>query len=209
MLARAESEMDAGPRRTDRARLCIVTRAVKPLDELIRFVVGPSGDVVPDIKRKLPGRGVWVSADRATLALAVKRKVFSRAFRRDVKVADDLADMVDRLLEWSVLDALGIAQKAGGVICGFARIEGALRTQPVVALIHAADARPDGVRKLAAAARSAGKNAVVEIDFLTPAQLDLALGLRPLPRAPAVPQQGRKRWQRRGIAVSRRDGRRR
>src|SRR6187401_1469482 len=111
MLARTpqtpHEELDAGPRKggPGAERLCAVSRAVKPVDELIRFVVGPDG-VVPDLKRKLPGRGLWVTAERATLKDAVTRNVFARGFKREVSVAPELVDQTERLLVRSALDAL-------------------------------------------------------------------------------------------------------
>ena len=98
-------ELDAGPHKGGRGaeRLCAVTRSVKPVDALIRFVVGPDGAVLPDLKRKLPGRGLWISADRATLKEAVARKAFPRGFKREVRVAPDLADQTDRLLARAAL----------------------------------------------------------------------------------------------------------
>jgi hypothetical protein len=176
MLARIDDESDPGPRSAERERLCIATRSVRPVEELLRFVVAPDGAVVPDLKRKLPGRGVWVTATRTALAEAIARKAFARAFRRDVKVPSDLSDLVDRLMERRALDALAIGQKAGGLVCGFTQVEAALGSAPVVALIHAADAARDGVRKLAAAQRSAELGSSAVIDLFSSEQLGLALG---------------------------------
>ncbi len=92
---------------------------MRPVAQLIRFVVGPDGEAVPDLKRKLPGRGVWVTATRDVLGEAIKRKVFARGFKRDVRLPADLLDRTERLLEQSALDALAIAGKAGSVVCGF------------------------------------------------------------------------------------------
>jgi uncharacterized protein len=180
MLARADhDEMDAGPRRASPERLCIVTREVKPVADMIRFVVGPDGAVVPDIKRKLPGRGVWVTAERSAIATAIARKVFARSFKREVRVAADLAEVTGQLIEQAALDALAIAHKAGQVVAGNAKVEAALANGPVVALVHAADAGPDGVRKLDAALRrrfpdEQGRQVV--INMFDSAQLDLATG---------------------------------
>ena len=181
MLARHDdAALDAGPRRAPGSeRLCIVMREVKPVTDLIRFVIGPDREVVPDLKRRLPGRGVWVTATRAAVAEAVKRKAFGRGFKADVHVAPDLGDAVERLLERSVLDALSIVRKAGRVAVGFAQVERALAREPVVALLHAAEAGREGVRKLAATARSRlGEKvaALPVLDRFTAAQLDLALG---------------------------------
>jgi uncharacterized protein len=182
MLAAAENEeADAGPRTVapGMGRRCIVTRAVKPTDELIRFVVGPDGAVVPDLKRKLPGRGVWVTGTRAALTTAAERKVFGRSFKREVRVPPDFADLVERLLERAALDALAIAHKGGRVALGFAKVGAALASDPVVALLHACDASADGARKLAGAAARRYPDAAsrpVAVGLFTSLQLDLALG---------------------------------
>jgi predicted RNA-binding protein YlxR (DUF448 family) len=148
---------DAGPKAPGTERFCVVARAVKPIGEMVRFVAGPNGMVTPDIKRKLPGRGVWVTANRTAVADAVKRGAFKRGLKANVNVPADLPDLVDRLLERSALDALAIAHKSGRVVAGFERVDGAITSGTLAALIHAADAAPDGVRKLAAAlARTSG-----------------------------------------------------
>ena len=177
LVATEQDEVDAGPRRTGPERRCIVTREVKPVNEMIRFVVGPEGAVVPDIRRRLPGRGVWVTASRAAVAAAVASRAFGRGFKRDVTAAD-LVVTTERLLERSALDALAIAHKAGLVAAGFAKAEAALAVQPVVGLIHAADGSAEGVRKLAASIRRRwGADGGPEvIDAFTSEQLDLALG---------------------------------
>jgi uncharacterized protein len=174
-------ETDAGPRDNKRGteRLCVATRAVRPVAELIRFVVGPDGSVVPDLKRKLPGRGVWVTAKRAAIEEAARRNAFARSFKTNARVTPDLASRVEALLTSSCLDALAIAHKAGRVAIGFAKAEAALADKPVAAVIHAADAAPDGIRKLAAAARrrsDAETGEIAAISAFTSAQLDLALG---------------------------------
>ena len=180
MFARTDPTMDAGPRSAAvRERLCVATRSVKPVEEMIRFVIGPEGQVVADLRRRLPGRGVWVTATSRALAEAIRRGAFARSFKRDVRVGPDLAAEVDHLLERAALDALAIAYKAGEVVVGFAQVEAALRQKPVAALLHAADAAADGVRKIAAAAarRTAPQTAHIPVvASFTSAQLDLALG---------------------------------
>ena len=118
-----------------------MTRTVKPVEELIRFVVGPQG-VVPDLKRKLPGRGLWITADRGRLADAVARKVFARGFKRDVRV-EPATGGPDRAAAGTaaVLDALAIAGKSGLVATGFSKVEAALAHGKVAALLHAAEAK--------------------------------------------------------------------
>jgi uncharacterized protein len=170
-------EIDTGPRDGERERLCIATRTVRPLADLIRFVVGPDGEAVPDLKRKLPGRGVWVTATQDALGDAIRRRVFARGFKRDVRLPADLLERTDRLLERSALDALAIAGKASLVATGFAKVETALLREKVVAVLHAAEAAPDGVKKLDSAMRHGAQAGVVAIiRILTSAQLDLALG---------------------------------
>jgi predicted RNA-binding protein YlxR (DUF448 family) len=170
-------ELDAGPRKGPGAeRLCAVTRTVKPVDELIRFVAGPNG-VVPDLKRKLPGRGLWVTAERATLKDAVARNVFARGFKRDVGGTANLVDETERLLVRAALDALAMAGKAGRVASGFAKAEAAVGRDPIVGLLHASDAGADGVAKLAGALRRReDADRIAVIRTFTTAQLDLALG---------------------------------
>jgi len=182
MLSRPdEAETDRGPRRAavGAARLCIVTRAVTPTDDMIRFVAGPDGALVPDLKRKLPGRGVWVTARRDLLAEATKRGAFARALKTDLTIAADLPAVVDHLLEQSLLDALAIARKAGQVLAGYAKVEAAAEDGAAVGFAQASDAGREGVRQMMAAIRRGyGENAadVVVIDAFTSAQLDLALG---------------------------------
>jgi predicted RNA-binding protein YlxR (DUF448 family) len=172
-----EIELDSGPRAQEVERLCVATREVRPVSQLIRFVIGPGGEAVPDLKCKLPGRGVWVTATRDVLSEAIKRKVFARGFKRDVRLSPDLLDRTGRLLEQSALDALAIAAKAGSVVSGFAKVENALAHDHVVALVHAAEAAPDGVKKLdAALRRSPNGGSVPVFQALSGAQLDLALG---------------------------------
>ena len=170
-------ELDDGPRARRPERLCVATRTVRPVADLIRFVVGPDGTTVPDLKSKLPGRGVWVTATREALGEAIKRKAFLRGFKRDVRVPPDLIGRTEGLLERSALDALAIAGKAGLVAAGFTKVEKALAKDKVVAVLHAAEAAADGSRKIDAALRrgpSATSAAVIRC--LTLAQLDLALG---------------------------------
>ncbi len=169
-------EIDHGPHGRERARLCAATRTVQPISDLIRIVVGPNGEAVPDVKRKLPGRGIWVTATRDAFGEAIKRKVFARGFKREVRLPADFVDRTEQLLLRSALDALAIAGKAGLVACGFTRTEIALTESRVIALLHAAEAAPDGKRKLAAAwRRRRSEEPVATIGFLTSAQLDLAL----------------------------------
>src|SRR5215471_13760584 len=110
-----DTEADRGSRAAAAApqRLCIATRKTRPVGELIRFVAGPDGAVLPDITRRVPGRGVWIRARRRIIEEAVRRHAFERGLKANVRAAADLADTLDGLLERSALDALSIAHKAG------------------------------------------------------------------------------------------------
>ena len=167
-------ETDRGPSAAGRERSCALTRTAKPVDDLIRFVVGPDGDVVPDIKQKLPGRGLWLTATREAVETAAAKRVFARGFKRDVRVADDLATQTDELLVRAALDALAIAGKAGNVASGFGKAEEAINRNEAIGLLHASDAAADGRRKLDAVLRRNGRQIPV-IDAFSSAQLDLAL----------------------------------
>lgn len=177
MATAHDIELDNGPRGKVAERLCVATREVRPVSDLIRFVIGPDGEAVPDLKHKLPGRGVWVTATRDVLDEAIKRKAFARGFKREVRLPADLGERTGRLLEQSALDALAICAKAGAVLSGFAKVENALAHDHVWALLHAAEAAPDGVKKLnAALRRTPDPGRVPIIQVLSGAQLDLALG---------------------------------
>src|ERR1700710_3030141 len=154
MLALADPDLDNGPRgKAATERMCAVTRAVRPIDELIRFVVSPTGDAIPDLKRKLPGRGLWISASHRAVAEAVRRHQFSKGFKRDVRVAPSLVADTENLLIRGVIEALAMAAKAGQVVSGFSKVEAALKESQAQALIHASDGAPDGIRKLDALLR--------------------------------------------------------
>jgi len=171
--------LDLGPRRIapGSERLCAATGEVTPVAEMIRFVVAPDGSVVPDLKRRLPGRGIWITATRPALRSALARKAFARSFKREVQVAGDLVDSTERLLEQAALDALAMTHKAGRSIIGFARVEAALGRERVAALIQGSDAGQDGVRKLQASLRQRpdAENIVI-INTFAISQLDLAFG---------------------------------
>ena len=145
MLAHADID-DTGPApgagRDERT--CVVTRAVKPVDELIRFVVAPDGAVVPDLNGACPGRGVWVTATRAAVDEAVQAQGFCARLQARGARRADLGEQVERQLERAALDALGIVHKAGRVAIGFARTETALAAGPVAAVLQARTGPPTG-----------------------------------------------------------------
>ncbi|WP_114944182.1 RNA-binding protein [Microvirga calopogonii] len=160
-------------------RTCIVTREAKSPAELIRFVLGPDHQVVPDLRHKLPGRGVWVTARADMVGEAAKRRLFSRAFKTEAKASETLAQDVERMLRDDLRQGLSLANKAGTVITGFFKVESAITDKPIVALIHAAEAAEDGRRKLANQLRKRLGEAISSfpvIQELSNDELDLALG---------------------------------
>ncbi|MCK8782003.1 RNA-binding protein [Rhizobium sp. NTR19] len=129
-------------------RTCIVTREAASPETLIRFVAGPDGKVVPDLKRQLPGRGCWIKPERALIDRAVAKKLFSRAFKKDVKADADLGALVDRLIAADLIGMMNMARKAGQFVTGAMKVDAAVRSGAALAVFHAADASPDGIRKI-------------------------------------------------------------
>lgn len=155
---------DTGPERT-----CIVTRKAQPASGLIRFVVGPDGSVVPDILEKLPGRGMWVTAERAIVDKAGKGQ-FARAAKAQVSVPEGLTDLVEAQLARRVVDLIALARKAGLAIAGFEKVKSALADHPIRVLLQASDGSE----------RQKGKFWTPEgaryFDCLTASELGLAFG---------------------------------
>jgi hypothetical protein len=162
-------------------RSCALTRELKPVSEMIRFVVAPGDTVVADVKRKLPGRGLWINGTRKALQEAVKRNVFARGFKRKVSVATDLPAQTEGMLERAALDALAVAGKAGVVVSGFAKVDNAINREEALALLHASDGASDGKRKLDGTLRRIREEndgisrEIAVIGEFSGAQLDLAL----------------------------------
>lgn len=160
-------------------RQCALHRTSLREDELIRFVLDPSGCVVPDIKRKLPGRGVWISANYDDVATAVSRKVFSRGFKTNASADADLADLTGKLLKNAALQDLSMANKAGLVISGFAKTEKAIKSRSILNLIHAIDAARDGTDRLDRLARAVWgplENTRRSLNGFSSTELSTALG---------------------------------
>ncbi len=131
-------------------RTCIVTGETAAPERMIRFVIGPEGDVVPDLARRLPGRGMWLRAERAALEQAIARKAFARAARAPVKAAADLPDRVEKLLLDRVLGDLSRARRAGRAVAGFVRVEQMIGRHRAALLVVASEADGDGLAKLEA-----------------------------------------------------------
>ena len=144
--------------------------------QLIRFVAGPDGEVVPDLGRKLPGRGLWVHASRSAVETAARRGLFSRAARTHLTAAPDIAAQVETLLLRRVLDGLGLARRAGELISGFEKTLSTVSAGRAAWLIEALDGAEDGRRKLLGAARRS-QNPPQLLGLFTSEEMGLALGL--------------------------------
>lgn len=136
-------DRDTGPERK-----CIATGEVRPVSELIRFVVGPDDQLFPDVAGKLPGRGIWVTADRAALELAVKKNHFSRAARGKLQVSDSLVDDLERMLARRVTDLIALCRKSGLAVSGYEKVKGSLSKEEAEVLIQASDGSDRGKSKL-------------------------------------------------------------
>jgi len=158
----------------DRERRDLVSHEVMEESRLIRFVAGPDGQVVPDLGRKLPGRGLWVEASRASVEAAVKKNGFTRAAKTKLTAPADLADVVERLLARRCLDQLGLARREGVLISGFEKTAASLRAGKAAWVLEAADGSADGRGKILALARH--QSAKICGAF-TADDLSLALGL--------------------------------
>lgn len=158
----------------DRERRDLVSHQVMDESRLIRFVAGPEGQVVPDLGRKLPGRGLWVESTRAAVDQAVRKNGFSRAAKTPLSAPADLSDTIERLLVRRCLDQLGLARREGVLISGFEKSAAAIRSGKAAWLVEAADGSADGRGKLLALA--AHKTARICGAFGAD-DLSLALGL--------------------------------
>jgi predicted RNA-binding protein YlxR (DUF448 family)/ribosomal protein L30E len=176
-----------------RERRDIVSGEVMDEARLVRFVAGPGGVVVPDVGRKLPGRGLWVAATREAVATAAKKGLFSRAAKAKLDAPPELADLVERLLAARLLAALGLARKAGELTFGFERVLAAINAGKAAILVEASDGAPDGRSKLLAAARKARQPPRLVMAF-TSAELGLALGGQNVIHTAFLAGRGAERW---------------
>ena len=158
-----------------RERRDVVTGEVMAEARLIRFVAGPDGAVVPDLARKLPGRGIWVAADRASVEAAARKNLFARSAKAPLKAPGGLADQVAALLRARLLNALGLARRAGDLTSGFEKVTSAISSGKAAWLIEASDGAADGRGKLLRLARHQSPPPGV-LGVFTSAELGLALG---------------------------------
>jgi uncharacterized protein len=159
------------PATDETVRRCIVTGEVRPKAELIRFVVGPEGKVVPDIAGRLPGRGLWLTARRDIIETAVAKRLFARAARAQDGVDEGLANLVEQLLAQRCCAGLGLARRAGQAVAGFVKVRTLVAAGGAAVLVEAADGGGDSRAKLATLAPH-----LPIVDRLTCAELSAAFG---------------------------------
>ena len=179
ILSTARNEMTRGGRRKEREgpeRRCIATGESGPADRLIRFALSPEGEVVPHLAARLPGRGVWLTAERGLAERAVSKRLFARGFRAQVKVPDDLPQRLEALLAERLVALIGLARKAGQAVTGAEKVRARILSGQAAVLIQARDGAPGGRRKVAALALAAGEGRIERIDLLDAAELGLAFG---------------------------------
>jgi predicted RNA-binding protein YlxR (DUF448 family) len=163
-------------------RRCIVTGELRPKTELVRFVVGPEGSIVPDVSGRLPGRGLWLTARRDIVATATTKRIFARAARTQVGVDEGLADRIEQLLAARCCDMLGLARRAGQALAGFVKVRTLVASGGAAVLVEAADGGSDSRAKLAALAP-----ALPVIDRLSCAELSAAFGREHVVHAALMP----------------------
>ncbi|WP_455480926.1 RNA-binding protein [Bartonella sp. B12(2025)] len=167
-------------------RTCIVTRRNAAAKTLIRFVVGPNNQIIPDLKSSLPGRGVWISAHYSAIEAAIKRKAFNKSFKTDVEVAPNLAHIVDTLLLKAALGSLSMARKAGAIVMGATKVDAAIRSGQVILVLHAKETTEDGKRKIAQAIHTIQQQTnrdIKTISLFTRDEMRMAFGANPVMHA--------------------------
>ena len=130
--------------RSDTRRKCIASGEVCPTSEMIRFVVGPEAKIYPDLGQKLPGRGIWVKAERTSIGKAVSKGLFSRGAKMKVSADAGLADQVESLVHQRLLQAVSMARKTGRAICGLEKVKAALVSGEADVLLQASDGSERG-----------------------------------------------------------------
>ncbi|WP_408021660.1 DUF448 domain-containing protein [Flavisphingopyxis soli] len=133
-------------------RRCILTGERDERGAMIRLALGPDGRLAPDVLAKAPGRGAWIAVTRDELETArlngKLKGALARAFKGEpVIVPESLADDIATRLQAAMLDRLGLEARAGTLLTGADRVDGAARGGQVAMLLHAADASPDGRSK--------------------------------------------------------------
>lgn len=177
-----------------RERTCIASGEALPEERLVRFALAPDGALTPDVAAKLPGRGVWVRADRAAIEKALKRNAFARGFKATVAAAPDLADRVEQLLARRCLDLLGLALKGGGLAVGTVQAEEAIRRAPPLWMIEASDGAAEGRQKLIRLAFGLWGEEPPVAGCFSARDLGVALGRDPVVHAVLLQESMAHRW---------------
>ncbi|MEE9317819.1 MAG: RNA-binding protein [Rhodospirillales bacterium] len=173
-MSKRRKSINGGKNRSGGAsplRKCIATGALRPKDEMLRFVVGPDGSLVPDLDGCLPGRGLWLSAERDMVNTACAKGLFSRAARHRVEVSADLAEQLEGLMVRRCLDLLGLARRAGEAVAGFEKARAWLREGKGGVILQARDGAADGREKIKALAPG-----LATVDLFEAQELGRALG---------------------------------
>ncbi len=150
-------------------RKCIVEGVVKPAGELLRFVE-LNNTLLPDFNKKLPGKGMYVTNSRLSLAKALEKKLFNRVSRHNLKIADGFLDMVEGLIKQRALESINLARKSGALVAGFEKVKEVIKKNKVDFILEASDAGADGKEKVAFLAKSIEIFNLFSID-----ELDMAL----------------------------------
>ena len=171
----------------------MVSGEVMPEGRLIRFVAGPDGAVTPDLARKLPGRGLWVVADRPSVETAARKGLFARAAKARLVATADLADQVQFLLLRRLLSGLGIARKAGDLTSGFEKVLSSVAAGKAAFIVEATDGAADGRRKILGAARKCAEPPRL-VGLFSSDELGLALGGENVIHTAFLAGRGADRW---------------
>jgi len=162
--------------RKGRERRCIVSGEVTPEAQLVRFVSAPDGQIVADVAAKLPGRGVWVRADRESIDLAVKKGGFARSLKAPARAPEGLANAVETALARRVIELIGLSRRAGALALGATQVEAAIRSGPLKLLIEASDGAAEGREKLMALHIGLWAGAPPVLGCFSSTELGVALG---------------------------------
>lgn len=179
--------------KASRERRDIVSGAVTDETRLIRFVTGPDGVVVPDLARKLPGRGLWVASDRVSVETAARKSLFARAAKMRITAPADLSQQVETLLTRRLLSGLGLARKAGDLILGFEKVLAAVASGRTAFLIEAVDGAADGRRKMIASLHRTPRPPRL-VGLFTSVELGLAVGGENVIHSAFLAGRGAERW---------------
>jgi len=163
-------------------------------DRLVRFCLAPDGRVVADVGARLPGRGVWVRADRASIDLARRKGAFARSLKEKAVAPDDLADQVENALARRCLDMLGLARKAAAIVLGFEQVESQIRSAPPLGLVEASDGGADGRVKLIRLAYGLWGEEPDVVGCFSGAELGVALGRDHVVHACWLQERMARRW---------------